>query len=190
MTPRQEIEDAIDAFRHSREMDPLRWIIARMSRKLAPTFSTDEAAGILDDVMMVVVSLFQKGETTPTVATKLEGITKNKVLDFKRVRFKERRLLEAVKATTLPEDAIAENSTHLIEDHEACAEIVHELREMREQNPRYYQVLIAILDGASVSERLQQCFGETVSEVNERKLRERARAKLAKMLARRKEDVS
>ena len=77
-----------------------------------------------------------------------------------------------------------------MEQREAIEELRRDLARVREENPDYFEAIIAVIDDVPVGDRIRERLGKTISKNSERQLKSRAKQKLATLIERRKEEVS
>lgn len=188
MTGRQQIEEAIDAVREDRTFTPLRAIIGAFARSCT-ALTQDELDDIVGDCARTIVEQIKKGVITPSIASQLGTIVRNRVVSEKR----KQRTVERRRADVDPDEVDGAGRTTdplaLIADYESFQDLVNDLSAVRLESERYFVVLMALVHGESVTERLERRFGKTVSKNTEYKLVERARKKLDSIISKRKEGI-
>jgi hypothetical protein len=190
MTMRNEIEDAVDAVRKNKDIGELERLIGAFARKASPSLEINELRTVIDDVVLAIIGHIQKATPTPTIAKQLWRITKNKVADLQYRACRERQFREPGDPAILLADVSSPDVADIVEQREAIEELRRDLARVREENPDYFEAIIAVIDDVPVGDRIRERLGKTISKDSERQLKSRAKQKLATLIERRKEEVS
>lgn len=149
-------------------------------------------AEIVQDALIEVARKLHQGEPTILIAPQLGGILKNcgrRVLGRRTDADKRLALTDREQFLDVVVDDAADPALVFERRAELHAKI-ELLAKMKKQNPRRFAVLQANYHRVPVTEYFKRALGETITDQNARKLRERVHKTLEKGLAQIRKDTS
>ena len=136
---------------------------------------------LANDVGLSVAMLLHRGSPSVDIAKQIPVIVTRRIADF----FRDKLPIPTEKNALMPLLEGPENATSDFEDVEAAIEIEPlrlALTALKIEDRRGYEATIAHLNGDDVARHLSTFTGEEISRDYARKIRERARETLARIL--------
>jgi hypothetical protein len=184
-TEREEIEDAIDLARGPNGVvRALELIVMRMAHRKVPALTHDELQVVREKALLAIIEKFDAGATTSAIANQLDATAVNKARDVQAAAISSRDHMEQGDPVVLLKAHPSPlNVATAVEEHEDYNRVIDALAQLRDANERYYEVIMAQIDGFPIPQRLKNRFNEDVTDVTARKLLQRARERFETILS-------
>ena len=134
---------------------------------------------IVQEALIEIAKKFSAGETSISLEKQLRGVVKTCA---KRIRSADKKAVDRIGDTGEEVGELIATETSdpaaLLVRLEEFDEKIELLTKLREMNPRQFEALVADWQDVSIAEHFKEKFDDTVTPVNARKMRERARLKL------------